>query len=77
MSSKSYVPNMTPKTRTYLFCMQPLLVSYSNGEILGYQVGYQEASGTSAPSTAPQQVRTVRGRRLEVLLTSLHQFTHY
>lgn len=33
--------------------------------------------GNSAPSTAPQQVRTVRGHRLEVTLTSLHQFTCY
>lgn len=59
------------------FRMQPPLVSYSNGEILGYQVGYREASGNSAPSTAAQQVRTVRGRRLEVTLTSLRHFTRY
>lgn len=57
--------------------MQPPLVSYSNGEILGYQVGYREAPGSSVPSTAPQQVRTVRGHRFEVTLTSLRQFTRY
>jgi len=56
--------------------VQPPLVSYSNGEILGYQVVYQEVSGNNAPSTAPQ-VRTVRGRRLEVTLTSLRHFTRY
>ncbi|PSN41375.1 Down syndrome cell adhesion molecule-like protein 1 [Blattella germanica] len=56
---------------------QPPLLSYSNGEILGYQVGYREAPGSNIPSTPSQQTRTVRGRRLEVMLTNLRQFTRY
>ncbi|XP_069681715.1 cell adhesion molecule Dscam1-like isoform X3 [Periplaneta americana] len=56
---------------------KPPLVSYSNGEILGYQVGYREIPAGNAPATAPQQLRTVRGRRLEVTLTSLRQYTRY
>lgn len=44
---------------------------------MGYQVRYRGVSGYSAPSTAPQQLRTVRGHHLEVTLTSLRHFTRY
>ena len=57
--------------------LQPPLTSYSNGEILGYQVGFREAPSNNAPSSAQQQVRTVRGRHLEAMLASLRQFTRY
>lgn len=53
---------------------QPPLVTYSNGEILGYQVGFREKSAVAPP----QQTRTVRGRhRLEVTLPGLRHFTGY
>ncbi|GLH10491.1 Protein sidekick [Gryllus bimaculatus] len=55
---------------------KPPLLSYSNGDILGYQVGYREDSPIGQQQQ--QQVRTVRGRhRLEVTLTGLHHYTRY
>ncbi|XP_067002094.2 cell adhesion molecule Dscam1 [Anabrus simplex] len=51
---------------------KPPLLSYSNGEILGYQVGYREVPN------GQQQVRTVRGRhRLESSISGLRQYTRY
>ncbi|XP_065340090.1 cell adhesion molecule Dscam1-like isoform X3 [Cloeon dipterum] len=54
---------------------KPPASSYSNGEILGYQVAYKEVS---ALGESPAQLRRVRGRnRLEINLADLKQFTRY
>ncbi|XP_059473437.1 cell adhesion molecule Dscam2-like isoform X4 [Neocloeon triangulifer] len=54
---------------------KPPASTYSNGEILGYQVAYKEVS---ALGESPPQLRRVRGRnRLEINLSDLKQFTRY
>ncbi|CAG2062105.1 unnamed protein product [Timema podura] len=62
-------------SESILIRWKPPLVSYSHGEILGYQVAFREVSGATPGA---QQVRSVRGRnRLEVTLPSLRQYTRY
>nr|CAD7425865.1 unnamed protein product [Timema monikensis] len=62
-------------SESILIRWKPPLVSYSHGEILGYQVAFREVSSATPGA---QQVRSVRGRnRLEVTLPSLRQYTRY